>query len=1055
MGQRYQTEVFGQESELRADRVYGVAEDRDGRIWLGTPSGLVVYDSNDWRLFSNAGDNNIDSIGHLVVDERNYLWALVRGEQLRVVHGPVHEEQWTLTTGPEASINQASLVDVTYMQGEPVIAVRASGQGLWLFQQGQWQHLRGGRDLAGDKVLDLRAHNGAFYVATDQGLTVITGKGPDHRFHDLLPEDRRIIGALHLSGSGTNLVVWLLGEGWLGRIQDGQFYLLDTIPPFSNTFQYELARLLPDGQGGVFFGFETLLVHHPGDGSPSRRLKRHNGFAANGIHHMIKDWEGNFWFTSLSGVTKLSSLRFLSYDKSVGLFDNEVTAVVETAPGEFVFGHNFGITRYDGESFHQIKLPLDDPFLTHRVMDLDLHPDGTLWMALLNAGVGRLDQDDQVSHFFVAEDQFVSTVKVDTHGDIWAGGTFGVARLEEGEFRIQQDPVLNKTVVRRLHLGRDGNLYAATIRNGILMRTSTWEKLVTRPPLPSLFSVYQDKQGQLWAGGGDGLYRFGEGGLTKVESKSFTNDDAVFFILEDRRGRMWLGHDNGVRVWDGQKAQHYTRAHGLVGLETNRDGGMVSSAGEVWIGTEKGISYYREAYDQDPPPPKLSLGSVWVNGEPYSLRSPVILGHDQNNLVFETRAVSFIKQGKNRMELFLEGFDTEWRILEDRLAYYTNMPPGDYRLLARARNALGVSSETYSSAPLHIRRPYWATWWFRIVALLSMAGLIFLMARSLTYRRYSQVLEGEVSRRTRRIESLNQDLKDLNDRLEYRVEERTKALQTAQKELVESAHHAGMAEIANSILHNVGNILNSVNTSAYLLRDMLTRSKQESLEKANALLAEREHVLAPLFEHDPKGKMLLQFYPSLEHALQKERVEQRKRIDDLLVKIDMIKEVVAQHHNYASGVSQTERQSIQEMVEVALKILESGMEKRNIRIVKDYEPLPAVFLQKTKFIHILVNILKNAMESIEQEAPEIATISIRLFREERQAVLSITDNGGGISEENLIKIFSHGFTTKPSGNGFGLHSCATSIQDMDGSIQADSEGEGKGAVFILTLPLSR
>jgi signal transduction histidine kinase len=251
----------------------------------------------------------------------------------------------------------------------------------------------------------------------------------------------------------------------------------------------------------------------------------------------------------------------------------------------------------------------------------------------------------------------------------------------------------------------------------------------------------------------------------------------------------------------------------------------------------------------------------------------------------------------------------------------------------------------------------------------------------------------------------------------------------------------------------VGNVLNSVSTSGQLIQATLDQSKIGSLIMANQLMEEHRDDIARFLSEDTRGQKLMDFYLFLGTALLKEQDSLAENITLLLEKVETIKNVVAQQHNYASGIYQVENINLVEAMETALKIVGDSMGYAGVEVFKNYLEVPAIPVQKTKLIHCLINLIKNAIESMREARPEVATLWLRVYREGPHARAEVQDNGTGISPENLGRVFSHGFTTKEKGHGFGLHSCANAVREMGGTISVESEGDGEGAVFIIQLPL--
>lgn len=283
--------------------------------------------------------------------------------------------------------------------------------------------------------------------------------------------------------------------------------------------------------------------------------------------------------------------------------------------------------------------------------------------------------------------------------------------------------------------------------------------------------------------------------------------------------------------------------------------------------------------------------------------------------------------------------------------------------------------------------------------------------------------------------------------------ERTEQLKQAQQAIIEKAHKAGMADVASGTLHNVGNILNSVKVSAQLIKNKIKNSKINKLKKANDLLRENLHNLDEFILRNPKGKKLLEYYLKLEEVIFEEAGEVSENLNRLNDKIDMIADVVSAQQSYAGISSLTESYPLETVIEDALTLQSGSIGRYGIQVIKNYAALPEVPIQKAKLVHILINLIKNAKESMLETPVENRKLTISTERNEDLARLVIKDTGKGIEAESLKKIFTHGYTTKKDGHGFGLHSCANYMMEMNGNIWAESEGIDKGASFILEFKL--
>jgi PAS domain S-box-containing protein len=283
------------------------------------------------------------------------------------------------------------------------------------------------------------------------------------------------------------------------------------------------------------------------------------------------------------------------------------------------------------------------------------------------------------------------------------------------------------------------------------------------------------------------------------------------------------------------------------------------------------------------------------------------------------------------------------------------------------------------------------------------------------------------------------------------------ALEKAHRDLLDVSRQAGMAEIATGVLHNVGNVLNSVNVSATLVSDRLKRTKTAGFAKVTALLGEQSSDLPGFFQRDARAAHLPGYLERFAQHLASEEKAMLGEVDDLRKNIEHIRDIVAMQQSYAKVGGLTESVNIPELIEDTLRMNASSLAKHEIELVREIDPaLPSVELDKHKVLQILVNLLRNAKHACEASARHDKRIVVRAVVHEQRAVrMSVSDNGVGIPAENLDCIFNHGFTTKKEGHGFGLHSGANTAKEMGGQLTVESGGLGLGATFTLEVPLNR
>jgi signal transduction histidine kinase len=291
--------------------------------------------------------------------------------------------------------------------------------------------------------------------------------------------------------------------------------------------------------------------------------------------------------------------------------------------------------------------------------------------------------------------------------------------------------------------------------------------------------------------------------------------------------------------------------------------------------------------------------------------------------------------------------------------------------------------------------------------------------------------------------------------LEQKVAERTVELEKTHRRLLEMSRQAGMTEVASNVLHNVGNVLNSANVSVTLIAESITRSKLPGLGRLVSLMNEHEQHLPTFFGSDPRGKHVPAYLRELLDTLQNERTETLREIESLNRHIGHIKEIVASQQTLAKRVAVRTAVDVNELIEEALRMTLGVQNQSPVSVIRRFGAMPPVILEQHKVLQILINLISNASHACEESGRLDAQLIVQSSHDGATLKIIITDNGMGISPENLTRIFAHGFTTRRGGHGFGLHSCALAAKEMGGSLSAHSAGLAQGATFTLELPMEQ
>jgi PAS domain S-box-containing protein len=278
-------------------------------------------------------------------------------------------------------------------------------------------------------------------------------------------------------------------------------------------------------------------------------------------------------------------------------------------------------------------------------------------------------------------------------------------------------------------------------------------------------------------------------------------------------------------------------------------------------------------------------------------------------------------------------------------------------------------------------------------------------------------------------------------------------LVSTHRQLIDTSRQAGMAEVATSVLHNVGNVLNSVNVSNAVVSEKIRNSRVVNLSKIATMVYEHKDDLAGFFTNDSKGKQLPGYLCDLAVHLKDEQQEIIHELGSLSTNIEHIKEIVSMQQGYARVSGTSETLNVMDLVEDAVRMNAGAIERHEVTLVREYGDPVMATVDKHKVLQILVNLIRNAKYALDEGHPDKKLMTLRVKANgDDQIKISVVDNGVGIPARNLTRIFNHGFTTRKEGHGFGLHSGALAARELGGSLTVHSDGPGRGASFTLEFP---
>jgi len=778
---RYILDNWQSESGLPQNSVLAILQTRDGYLWFGTQEGVARFDGVRFAVFDRtntpAFQNN--HVQALLEDQGGNLWIATYGGGLirhtrgtftrfstsnglsnDTVRALLEGRDGTLWIGTNGGLNryrggkfETVLSTRNGLAHDEVVALHEGADGaLWIgtyggglhrWKDGQLTHYSTGEGLSNDKVWSIASdRDGALWVGTRDGLNRFSdGKFTVFRGKDVLPSD--IVDCLLFDREGT---LWVGTRGGLSRLHDGRF---EAYTPKEGLPDAMVRALYEDAERNLWVGTYGGGLVRLTD-RVIRMLTTEDGISEDVVRAILQDRNGGMWVgTYGNGINHIVDGKVETFTTSnSGLPHDRAWSVAEGNDGSIWIGtYGGGVSRYRDGTFTNYSTA--NGLAGDQVRCVYRDPSGAIWIGT-NDGLSRFD-GEKFTNYTTANgltDNKVIALQSDARGVVWIGTARGVSRLENGRF------------------------------DTISTSDGLWNPLV--------YSIHADREGTIWIGTAAGLARWSNGKLVPFGVKQGLFNEFVFHILEDDDGYLWMSSAKGIfrvakRDFDdvvAGKAQSVTsisfgKADGMRSSECNggfQPAGWKTTDGSLWFPTIKGIAIvepWRTHVNKRPPP--VIIESLVVDGIALPMTREQ-LPPGSTRFEFHYTALTLVSPEKVKFLYRLEGFDKGWIDAGSRrVAYYTNLPAGDYRFTVKACNNAGVWSTSSPSIAFRVRPHFWQTSWFYAVAGILIAGLVF----------------GLFGLRTRQLRKREQQLIAL-------VEERTKTI---------AEQHAAVVRAAEEVQH--------------------------------------------------------------------------------------------------------------------------------------------------------------------------------------------------------------------------------------------------------------
>jgi ligand-binding sensor domain-containing protein/signal transduction histidine kinase len=1034
--------------------VTSIIEDRKGGFWIGTWGGGLDYFNPEKQRFTHFkrdphhNDNASGAfINVLMQDDQGKIWIGTDGGGLKVFDPGTGKFTNYMNDSRDPWSLSDNEVTCMLMDSRHQVWVGTTRGGLNLLDSAhnRFIHLqhdeKDGRSLSSNYVWKLfeDSHKNIWVATRGAGLNLMDQSQRTFRHFNHDP---------HNSNSLAHDVVFSLAEDdrenlWIGtengglsvlHLPTGAFYTYqhDDIDPasLSNNSIYSLYK---DAQNNMWVGTYSgganlynknanLFMHYVHSTDP-------DGLGHNNILHFCGGAGGLVWIATDGGGVDLfdpNKSTFKHFTHRPGdpnsICGNYILNVYKDAEDKIWMGSVMdGFSIYDPakNTFRNIKKDPRNPgsISGNNIVGFAEDKDNDIWIAAYGDGLNLYDRKKGTYRHFLhdsANANSISSDKIicmleDSKGYLWIG-TF-----ESGVDRY--DKHTNTFTHYRHEEGRN------SLSNN------------------SIQHIYEDSHGNIWISTNVGLSMLDTktDHFTVYSMKDGLPSDITFAVLEDIKGKIWVSTNGGLSRFDpaARTFNNFSTADGLQSNEFKGHACFKSASGALYFGGVNGFNiFFPDSIRTTPFDPALVITSFQIFNKEVPISSDqtssplqqsitdtkdIVLSYKSSVISFEFASLNYTVSRKKQYMYMLEGFDSKWNnIGSRRTATYTNLNPGSYVFKIKGLNNDGSWSGKITSLRLTITPPFWKTWWFRLMAILSVVSI------AVTFHRVRMGI-----------------VKAQKKKLEHQV-----------AVLLDKAVAQGKYEIASEVLHDIGNAVVGFGSHLTRVRRLLDNDDPDKLQKLAAFLKTQQPALSNVLG-EPKSTALVTFLDGMAQQQGRQQEEMSSSITEQLQIVSRIQEILDIQRQYITGQDSRERKpiNIRTVITDSLSMLYSAIDKQRIDVSLDLpEDQPVIKGDRTRLMQLVLNILKNSIEAIDIDAA-VKTISLRLERTAGWLILQVRDSGKGFDPAIAAQLFERGFTTKASGAGVGLYNCRTIAESHEGIIDIVSDGPGKGSLVTVRFNL--
>ncbi|MCB0402767.1 MAG: SpoIIE family protein phosphatase [Flavobacteriales bacterium] len=780
--QTYHLDNYSVKEGLAQSSVYTVAQDEKGYLWLGTASGVSLFNGKEFVNYSTEDGLADGAVKVIHIDTAGTIWlghvdggiSRVRGSSIDVVLS-MSADITSFQEDREGNLWVSSF-------GEGVIKIRNpySGQKDSL----QFKQYKGQEGLSDVVFQAITLENGNTYFVTDVGVKNYNYQKNTFDFYRV-PNMPTYFQITYMMESAN-------GDQWFGSYNGGLYHyqkgtaglkIYDMRDGLASNWVSTLAQ---DSKGDVWVGTWGGGVSRISKGKVLT-INKESGLKDNHIRCILEDREGNLLLgTKETGLLVYKGSQFVSYGVANGLVNEQVWAIYKDKAGKEWIGTNEGISVFqDGKWIRNYQEPQGMPYQQVRFIKADKH--GKIWIGTWGGGVmeynpssNRFEMNYRVNSFM--SQLLITAMSIDQDNNLWVGTTDGLVYYEidnQVTDRLTQSHGLGGNEITTVFTDSKNTVWVGSRGKGVArIKGANIEKVELHQKITPT-AIIEDQDGNLWIGTeGKGVLVYN--GDTVIRSYGVANgllSDYISLMNMDEEGNVWIGTNKGLNKYDKKQDKFYSFSEkmGYVGIESKPNATYRDEEGNLWFGTIKGAVKFNKSEEKiNHLEPLTRITGFSVNLENRDMVSGLELSYKEKSIVFNYSSICLTNPEEVYFKVMLEGLEEDWRpVTKQTYVTYSPLPPGKYTFKVLASNNNGIWNKEPVTYSFEIIPPLWQRTWFIITSVLVLMVLIVVLIklRERNLQREKRILEEKVAERTEEVVKQSKELerknKDIIDSITY------------------------------------------------------------------------------------------------------------------------------------------------------------------------------------------------------------------------------------------------------------------------------------------------